>query len=118
MAFEKCEENAFRLLSEGDTIYSKYSFVYVMLYDMLKALEFLHSRNIVHRDIKLENILLKEGIFKLCDFGLSRVLNQEKRFTIEVGNIMAKAPEVYKGHYDSKVDIWSIGITVYIIAFG
>ena len=85
---------------------------------LLQALVALHSLSIVHRDLKPENILFSsEGVAKLADFGLSRSLNNGDKLTI-VGTPYYLAPEVIRGCYTAKCDIWSLGIVLYYAALG
>ena len=111
---------------------------------MLSVLSELHSRGIVHRDVKPENILLYTSdssrvCAKLSDFGTSRELHpgeesdscssdgeaspltpqSRKRAYSAVGSNFYAAPEVHAGHgYDTAVDIYSLGVTLYVILCG
>uniref|UniRef100_A0A8C2I1D7 non-specific serine/threonine protein kinase n=1 Tax=Cyprinus carpio TaxID=7962 RepID=A0A8C2I1D7_CYPCA len=79
----------------------------------LQGLAYLHSHNMIHRDIKAGNILLTEpGQVKLADFGSASIVSPANSF---VGTPYWMAPEVIlamdEGQYDGKIDIWSLGIT-------
>ncbi|XP_045194615.2 uncharacterized protein LOC123550253 [Mercenaria mercenaria] len=82
--------------------------------EILAGLEYLHSGNIVHRDIKGDNVLLDghDGV-KIADFGTSRVLKGSKMRQERVGTPHWMAPEIIaRKPYSFKVDIWSFGITI------
>ncbi|TFK41240.1 kinase-like domain-containing protein, partial [Crucibulum laeve] len=89
-------------------------------FQILDGLEYLHSKQILHRDLKADNILLEEsGTCKISDFGISKKaekINEGRAFTAMKGTVYWMAPEVVstdssKG-YDRKVDIWSVGCVV------
>ncbi|KAF2986806.1 hypothetical protein EK904_004767 [Melospiza melodia maxima] len=78
----------------------------------LKGLAFLHANQVIHRDIKSDNILLgRDGSIKLADFGLCALLSPEQsKWRSRVGTTCWMAPEVVRGEpYGPKVDTWSLG---------
>ena len=86
---------------------------------LINAIEFLHKKNITHRDLKLENLLIsKSGNLKLADFGLS-ILAQTDLST-HCGTPYYVAPEVFfqKTYNGPPVDIWSCGVILYIMLSG
>ena len=84
-----------------------------ILYQILRALYFLHSAGIIHRDFKPSNVLINEDCtVKLCDFGMSRALQEEDvSLTEYVVTRYYRAPEVMltSRHYSKKIDVWSVG---------
>eukprot|EP00180_Rhodochaete_pulchella_P001158 Plantae.Rhodophyta-Rhodochaete_pulchella.ctg1979.p1 GENE.Plantae.Rhodophyta-Rhodochaete_pulchella.ctg1979~~Plantae.Rhodophyta-Rhodochaete_pulchella.ctg1979.p1 ORF type:complete len:299 (-),score=38.72 Plantae.Rhodophyta-Rhodochaete_pulchella.ctg1979:228-1124(-) len=83
------------------------------LYQLLSGIHFCHSRRVLHRDLKPQNLLIdRHGSLKLADFGLARAYGIPVRhYTHEVVTLWYRAPEVLLGarKYSTPVDIWSIG---------
>lgn len=88
-----------------------------IIQDLLETLNYLHSQSIVHRDLKPENVLFnKQGVLKIADFGTSKFYH--KKMHAVKGTPYYIAPEVLQGNYDSKCDIWSLGVIFYILLCG
>lgn len=89
---------------------------------MLSALLYLHSKNIIHRDLKLENFLFSssnpDSELKLVDFGLSKHFQFGEVQHEHVGTPYTVAPEVIKGSYDERSDLWAIGVITYLLLSG
>jgi cyclin-dependent kinase-like len=88
-------------------------YVREIVWQVLKGVEFIHDHQIIHRDVKPENILVsKHGIVKLCDFGFARAIAQPgEKYTDYVATRWYRAPELLVGdpNYGKAVDIWAIG---------
>jgi len=85
-------------------------------YEILLALEYLHSNNIIHWDLKASNIFLQKKRIKIGDFGWSKVLNPAKMYLSEsVGTTVYLSPEQvnHVTVYDHKIDIWAVGCCLY-----
>ncbi|KAF0332437.1 serine threonine-protein kinase chk2 [Colletotrichum asianum] len=91
---------------------------------LFQGIKYLHDRNIVHRDIKPENILMvdRDLHVKLADFGLAKIIGEESFTTTLCGTPSYVAPEILaEGRhrkYTKAVDIWSLGVVLYICLCG
>ena len=96
----------------------------VFFQELIDALTYLHSQNIVHRDVKPENILLESSgkslTCKLIDFGISRTYTLDKLITTPCGTASYAPPEMHRGeeYYGLLSDVWSAGVLLYAMAFG
>ncbi|XP_065143527.1 ribosomal protein S6 kinase-related protein [Paramisgurnus dabryanus] len=94
--------------------------VKVFAAELGSAVGFLHDCAIIHRDVKMENVLLTDrGHLRLADFGLSRRLERGGRAFTICGTIQYMAPEVLSGGpYNHAADWWSLGILLFALATG
>ena len=86
---------------------------------MVSAIRYMHSRHVLHRDLKTANIFLtKEGMVKIGDFGISKMLNtQQVGAHTVLGTPYYISPEMCEGKvYDEKSDIWALGCIAYEMA--
>lgn len=85
------------------------------------ALDYCHRNSIVHRDLKIENILIsKTGDIKIIDFGLSNLFNPASKLKTFCGSLYFAAPELLQArqYTGPEVDIWSFGIVLYVLVCG
>lgn len=90
---------------------------------IVRPVHYCHSKNIIHRDLKLENILLDSQMCcKIVDFGLSDYVSSKERTVTDAGTQAYLAPEVYSGRSaDSdpfKIDVWALGVILYAMSHG
>ena len=101
----------------------------VLFYQIFSGLWYLHENKILHRDLKLENILISEKEkdiktneeyiwIKIIDFGQSKIFARNKRERALVGSSYYIAPEVLKHNYNEKCDLWSVGVILYMTIVG
>jgi calcium-dependent protein kinase len=93
-----------------------------LIKQMLCAVRYLHSKGIIHRDLKLENFLFsstaKDSELKMIDFGLSKHFRYGEIQHEAVGTPYTVAPEVIRGSYDERCDIWAIGVISFLLLSG
>jgi len=93
----------------------------IIMKQLFSALSYLHKKGIVHRDLKLENLLITEPNsldIKLADFGLSKIVAGDA-LTTACGTPFYVAPDILLGTgYDSAVDMWACGILLYVLLSG
>lgn len=89
---------------------------------ILSAVEYLHEHNVVHRDLKAENLLLTEEnkTIKIADFGFANYYKNDKPLSTWCGSPPYAAPELFKGlqYVGPPVDIWSMGVILYVMVCG
>ena len=92
-----------------------------MFKQLINGIAYCHSKSILHRDIKLDNILLSSnGEVKICDFGVSKVVKRGEMMTEQCGTPAYIAPEILadRGYEGFAVDIWSAGVVLYAMLYG
>jgi len=86
---------------------------------LLSAVAYLHDHDIIHRDLKFENIMFSdprpEAEIKLIDFGLSQKFARNEHLKDAVGTVYTMAPELLAGDYDTKADVWSVGVIAFML---
>ncbi|KAM3915072.1 NUAK family SNF1-like kinase 1 [Leptodactylus fuscus] len=88
---------------------------------IVSAVHYCHKNGIVHRDIKLENILLDENLnVKLADFGLSNLYHKNQVLETYCGSPLYASPEIVKGlpYRGPEVDCWALGVLLYALIYG
>lgn len=91
---------------------------YSIFSQIISGLKYIHSLNIIHRDIKFDNIFICKGTIKIGDFGLSAEVEEGENLSYICGTPNYIAPEIlFATGYSFPVDIWSVGIMMYKVLF-
>ena len=101
----------------------------VLFYQVFSGLVYLHEKKILHRDLKLENLMISEiekdivtgeeyFWIKIIDFGTAKIFEKNRAEKTLVGSSYYIAPEVLKQRYNEKCDTWSVGVILYMILVG
>lgn len=110
-------------LSQENKFFSE-SEAAVIIRQILSALNYAHKNGIVHRDVKLENVLFLDEntnslTVKLIDFGLSAYFEKGiKTMKEKLGTDSYMSPEILEGNYNEKCDIWACGVLLYVLLIG
>ncbi|KAK8883703.1 hypothetical protein M9Y10_042801 [Tritrichomonas musculus] len=90
-----------------------------VIYQIAEGMKYIHSKKVIHRDLKPTNILLSsDGTVKICDFGISKLMTiEEQTMTRGLGSQKFMAPEILneEDNYDEKVDVYSFGVVVFFV---
>ena len=116
---ELCDTDLKKMLAKKSKPFNDKE-VHEILTQLNNTFIILYEHKIYHRDLSLDNILIKEekdkAIYKLSDYGISKKLvTLKKHFSTKAGKDDYMAPEINQGPYDGKCDLWSLGIIIYIL---
>ncbi|EZG88152.1 putative calmodulin-dependent protein kinase [Gregarina niphandrodes] len=118
---EKCEGGELfdQILQQGCIAEARST---TLAFQMLTAINYVHSQGVVHRDVKAENFLFStdsnDSDIKLIDFGMSERLSAGQVLTDVCGSPHYLAPELIRRKYGFKADVWALGVLVYLMLYG
>ena len=123
IVMELCDENLTTFIAKKNEKLSDEE-IYMILSQLNNTFRIISSKKIAHRDLKLENILVKyenkektKFTFKLTDYGESKTLSVTNKYT-QVGTCNFTAPEILNGDgYNIECDLWSLGIIIHVLCF-
>lgn len=97
----------------------------MILHQVLLALNYMHAKQVSHRDLKPDNLMVLEGenpediMIKLTDFGFACFFDPHQKMDVIVGTPIYMSPELVEGYeYDCRVDVWSLGVIAHILLTG
>ena len=113
LVFEYVEQDLKKVIDSTNGKGVEMKYVKSFLYQLLKGVDYIHKKKVLHRDLKPQNLLInKDNIVKIGDFGLARGYGiPVKNYTHEVVTLWYRPPDVLLGNktYGTTVDMWSIG---------
>jgi fused len=116
---ELAQGDLFSILEDDRTLSEEY--VRSIARQLVDALHYLHSRRIIHRDMKPQNVLVgRGGRVKLCDFGFARAMSVRTIVLTSIkGTPLYMSPEVVREQpYDHRADLWALGVILYELVTG
>ncbi|KAK3605818.1 hypothetical protein CHS0354_002436 [Potamilus streckersoni] len=121
LVFEYLEKDLKQYMDDCGNIMSMTN-VKIFLYQLLRGLAYCHKKQVLHRDLKPQNLLINErGELKLADFGLARAKSiPTKTYSNEVVTLWYRPPDVLLGstEYSTQIDMWGVGCIFYEMACG
>jgi len=110
--------NLINTLRENNDTLNEYK-IWDYFLQLICGMKYLHDNNVVHRDLKTQNILINNETIKICDFNTAKILRKKTDATNTfVGSLYYLSPElVHNEYYTNKIDIWALGCILYEMLF-
>lgn len=116
LIMEYCTNTLKSILDERQLNEKQIKYYFKQIVD---GLQYLRHKNIIHRDIKPNNILVSNNKLKICDFGFAKTVDEDALVETIVGSPLYMAPEILKKEpYTIKSDLWSLGLILYQMIYG